>query len=1159
MCAILVVVGNVLGQQPFQVLFIEDNEIRPQEEAIMAKANLKGWAMLFLSLQPLALCNSSKIIAQDKPELNLQTSHLGRIHEVVFSPDGRTVASAAADHTIKIWDVSRRVLIRTLEGHSGEVRSLAFSRDGSLLVSGSQDHTIMLWDVQSGRSVRTIKEAPQFWVTGVRFSGDNQSIISVSRLSEEAMRSGKPDPTGWPILPEDIGDFEVWDLKTGKRIRSLRTNGLCEFLAATQDGSLVYCTTGEIWDTGSGKLVSNQFRLGRVVQGAFSPNGNLLAMVTSYGLDIWDVKRGDRIRQVRDQYVDGNERLEFTSVVFSPDGHLVATGDTHGWMGLWDAETGKGYPEVLGHSAEISSIAFSPDGKSLVTAASMDRTSAGAYSAIKIWKVDDDQLAAVGDFEGNSSSPLASAASSGAPQSDVTGHSVPISVISFSPDGRLLAAGGVDSIVRVWDLQSGSAHRLEGHAGEIRGLSFSPNSREIASSAKDSGDQATIRLWDARTGKLVGTLDAFTPYSVAFHPDGRDVVSDGMSSVTVWDTASNSKLEMYSTHSLHEGGFVAVSPSGKMIASASIVFKHSNEGNVIDRYTITIFDRETGKDLRVLSGHSQKINAGAFSGDGRTLVSGSNDGTLKVWDVNDGHVVRTLSGHSAPVRSVTYSSSGAMIASGSDDQSVKLWDAKTGRLLNTLAGHTGAVTSVSFGPEERTVAAGGSDGTIQIWSTKDGSLLLSLRVFEGRQWIAYSPLGYYTGSDGRADFITWRIGNTVYDANQFFEKFYTPDLFLRVFQGKAPAPVTESRGVAPPPDVLIVSPRPGQVLTEPEVEVSVQVKDLGGGVSEVRLFQNGKLVSPKNDRRDVTLGEASGASRTYKLTLLEGQNVLRVTAFSSDRTESKPHEVTVELRAPKKLAALRLLAVGISHYKNPGLSLTYPKADADGLVSFYKSTGSRLFREVDITELSDEAATEANIMQALSALRRRSLPEDVVIVFFAGHGASVNKPGETADMHQWYFIPYDLTTPESEPELSAHGVSKARLLEEVKAFPSQKMVLLVDACYAGSLISTFRGFEDRMALELLGRSTGVYIIAASARDQHASEVADLGHGVFTYALLKGLQGDAVLRTAERRVTVLGLISYIRDQLLEIGKKYSLEIQDPVTYSNGNDFPIALLP
>src|SRR5712691_5515016 len=473
------------------------------------------------------------------PALNVQTSHLGRIHQVVFSPDGRLVASAGADHTVKLWDVTRGVLVRTLEGHSGGVRSVAFSRDGSLLVSGSEDHTIMIWDGQSGRSVRTFKEDSRFWVTGVTMGIGNQSVISVSRLAEEFTHTP---------FPKNLGAIRVWDLQTGKSIRSMHTNGTCNSLAATQDGGLVYCITGEIWDTRSGKLVSNEYQLGHAQQGVFSPNGNLLAIVNSYGLDIWDAKTVTLIHKLHDSYTDdGSYRLMLQCVAFSPDGRVIAAGDERGWIGLWDAETGKSIGIVRGHPDQVSSVAFSPDAKSLVTAGAFDGHPGS--STVKIWEIAN---------KANSGPALVSAVSFGsASKADVTGHGNPISILSFSPDAQLLAAGGTDSIVRIWNLQTGSLQTLEGHTGEIRGLSFSPDSKKVLSSGHGSGGNGTLRLWDARKGTLLRALDAFSPYSVAFHPDGRSVVADGMSALTVWDSGGDSKLEMRSTHSLHEGGFVA--------------------------------------------------------------------------------------------------------------------------------------------------------------------------------------------------------------------------------------------------------------------------------------------------------------------------------------------------------------------------------------------------------------------------------------------------------------------------------------------------------------------------------------------------------------------------------------------------------------------------
>jgi uncharacterized caspase-like protein len=241
--------------------------------------------------------------------------------------------------------------------------------------------------------------------------------------------------------------------------------------------------------------------------------------------------------------------------------------------------------------------------------------------------------------------------------------------------------------------------------------------------------------------------------------------------------------------------------------------------------------------------------------------------------------------------------------------------------------------------------------------------------------------------------------------------------------------------------------------------------------------------------------------------------------------------------------------VGVSRYQNPGLSLTFPTADARDLVAFFRNRGPRLFKEVDVTELADEAATAENVKRALVDVQRRAQPEDVVIVFLAGHGASIG--------NDWYFVPHDLRNPEREEELASLGLSSTQLAQELRRMTSQKVLLLVDACYSGSMLSAFRGYEDRRALALLARSAGVHILAASTRDQRASEVPELGHGVFSYALLRGLEGAAALRDADNQVTAMSLAAYVRNQLPDLGRQYRAEVQDPVSFSNGTDFPLVL--
>jgi WD40 repeat protein len=1093
-------------------------------------------ALLFVpSTLVLAFLGLVAIVAaqQPSPELALQSGHRGQVHSLAFSPDGRMLASAGSDSTIKLWDTSRGLLIRTLSGHLGAVRAVAFSPDGKSLVSGSQDHTIRIWDLETGRAVKSFEEQRNLWVTGVAYSVDGKSLLSVARITDDLM--------GQERLPKIIGAVRVWDVASGRAVRTMPTNGASNSLSFSPDTGVLYTSTGQLWDPAAGKLISQEYRMGAGAESAaLSRNGSILAVVNGYGLDIWDTKRLEVVHPIRDLYLGGIDRMTLKAVAIGPDGELIAVGDDKGRVGLWSAASGKSLQVVEEATPrpydEVSAIAFAPDGTS-VAAASMS-------GKIRIWQLRNRQLEQVRDFQVDQDFAASSGGSSGVPaqQRIAKGHPVPIEAVAFDPQGRTMVTGGNDGIIRVWDLRQGQlASMLEGHPGAIRELSYSPDGQHLASSSAGDPREGTLRVWNTKTWKQEGSYEAHMIRGVAFHPDGRTVAWSGSES-DLLNLADGTKKRVCGFRFTGDFPFVALAPDGKLGAIGVGIGRESKE-------EVCLFDGATGAPVRILAGHADDVLVGKFSPDGKTFASAGRDRLLKLWDVESGHLLRTISGHQAAIRSLAFSQTGAIIATGSADHLVKLWDTKTGKLMRTLNGHTAAVASLAFGPEGRTIATGGEDGTTQIWETASGDLLLTLVAFDDGQWIVYSPSGYYYCSSEGSKYVDWRIGNTMYAFDQFFEKFYTPDLFERVMQGKLPRAEARSATAAPPPDVLILRPRPDQVFTDPEVEVSIQVRDLGGGVDEVRFYQNGKQVVQETAR---TESQPPGTVlKTFKLTLLAGDNVLRATAFSSDRTESTPHQINIQLQAPKKVATLRLLSIGVSRYKNPALNLSFPALDAGSLVTFFKGNGSRLFREIDATELLDQDATEKNVMQAFESLERRSLPEDVVIIFLAGHGDTLG--------NQWYFVPQDLAEPEKELELSTHGISTDRLNQELKRIPSRKILLLIDACYSGSLLSSFRGYEDRKALSLLARSVGIHILAASSRDQRASEVMELRHGVFSYLLLKGLGGDAVLRAADHEVTVLGLASYLRNQLPDFGKKYNTEEQDPVSYSNGMDFPIVLLP
>ncbi len=419
-----------------------------------------------------------------------------------------------------------------------------------------------------------------------------------------------------------------------------------------------------------------------------------------------------------------------------------------------------------------------------------------------------------------------------------------------------------------------------------------------------------------------------------------------------------------------------------------------------------------------------------------------------------------------------------------------------------------------------------------------------LYAFSNGEWIVITPEGYFNASADGAKLLNVRVGNNVYSIDNFYEKFYNPVLVASVLQGTKVEAVADLRkGILAPPEVRIISPEAGKECTADTVTIAVSAKDVGGGVEEIRLYQNGKAVG--GDVRGMkAIPKGNETIRTFIVSLVDGVNTFRATAFSKDRSESNAYELTVKLAAPRKEVSMHILAVGINTYKNPALNLNYAEPDARGIVDFFRKSGKGLFKEMDIREIYNDQATKQSILSGLGRLANTS-PQDAVLIYLAGHGENIND--------KWYFIPHELTFPEREADVTTKGISSDELKDSIIRIKAQKILILIDACKSGAVLVAFRGFEDRKALSQLSRASGVHVVAASTKNQFAAEVQELGHGVFTYTLLQGLNGKAAGKG--ETITVLKLMAYIEEQLPEITKKYKQEAQYPVVDSRGMDFPL----
>ena len=375
------------------------------------------------------------------------------------------------------------------------------------------------------------------------------------------------------------------------------------------------------------------------------------------------------------------------SVAFSTDGKQVVSGSDDKIVRLWDAVTGAVLQTLEGHTAYVRSVAFSTNNKQVVSG-SDDKT-------VRLWDT-----------------------VTGAVLQTLESHIYGVNSVAFSPDGKQVVSGSDDKTVRLWDAVTGAVlQTLEGHTAYVRSVAFSADGKQVISGSWDT----TVRLWDAVTGTTLQVLEGHTRFvnSVAFSADGSQVVS-GSSDKTVqlWDAATGAALQTLKGHTDYVDS-VAISADGKQVVSGSW-----------DK-TIRLWDAVTGAALQTFKGHTAFVDSVAFSADSKQVISGSWDTTVRLWDATIKAALQTLEGHTACIRSVAFSADGKQVVSGSDDKTIRLWDAVTGAALQTLEGHTDSVNSVAFSPDGKLLASVSQDRTVKLWDASSGAVLQTLECYSG--------------------------------------------------------------------------------------------------------------------------------------------------------------------------------------------------------------------------------------------------------------------------------------------------------------------------------------------------------------------------------------------------------------------------------------------
>lgn len=624
----------------------------------------------------------------------------GHIRDIKFAPNG-TQFVVATSIGIWLYDAHTGAEIARLNEKPRDIRTIAFSPDGKTLVSGDYTGEVQTWDLSTTK-LRATFQGPERITNAVSAISINGIILANEQNRQIRLWTFSPN-TAEPIITDTNSDSKLRD-----RVIMALSPDTTRLAAASSVG--FEPRPIQIWDANTGEPLSRLKKRTLSVKAlAFSPDSKTL--VSGDGIStiwLWDMDTDT----VRASFKISTGDLH--ALGFSPNGKILASGSSDGKIRLWDATIKKqeglsiseGDTALLTlreHKNKVTTLAFSPDGKTLITA--------GTSGNIRAWDTatGSERFTCSGHF-GNALGLVFS--ETGSTFTSVYRHTwnsvqlkdrdvktgnrisdrfldIDNAFAAISPDGQTIVSHEYwnKKITQLWNVNAKRPRstlkepsKKEGdprHRSEFRaGFTFSPDSTTVASGRQDN----VVRLWDA-TARQPSGLKKFFGVAGRQHP----------------------RLSIQG-HSVHVRT-LAFSPDGRMLAGGS------NLG------AVHLWDAHTGTKFFTLKEHSNRIRALAFSPDGKTLASGTANGEISLWNTADGTQNNAIILEPrAIVSQLLFSMDGKILVSGNGSGIIQLWDVHTGRLLSTHAAHTALISILLFSPDGKTLASGGTDATLLLWN-----------------------------------------------------------------------------------------------------------------------------------------------------------------------------------------------------------------------------------------------------------------------------------------------------------------------------------------------------------------------------------------------------------------------------------------------------------
>jgi hypothetical protein len=532
-------------------------------------------------------------------------------------------------------------------------------------------------------------------------------------------------------------------------------------------------------------------------------------------------------------------------------------------------------------------------------------------------------------------------------------------------------------------------------------------------------------------------------------------------------------------------------------------------------------------------------------------------------------LVNKFTKHSSGVYALAVDPLDRYYASGGVDRTIRIWDKESGKEISVLTGHSGAVSGLNFTPDGKKLISCSTEGVIKVWDLNTFTEIYTYIQLNRNEWLVKNPEGYFDGSKKALTSINYVSGLDVIPVGSLFEKYYTPNLWRRICEGEefsqTNSSINSKISSAPEVQLQVKLSEENKVAIKTSgdsiewfsntIPINIELTDKGQGIDEYRVYNNEKLVFDETMANAKTRAGRQ-VSKSLEIPIISGDNKITVVALNKDRTESEPVSINVFHDGVESQSDLYIFSVGIDKYSNPNYQLSYAVNDAKAYATRIKKGAKTIFRNVEYFPIENSEANKSHILETFKQIADKARPEDVFIFYYAGHGAM-----SSGTDNSFFIIPYDVTQMYGNDEvLNEKAISAYELLKFSKQIAAGKQMFILDACQSGGALEAIntRGATREKAIAQLARSTGTFFLLASGAVQFASEARELGHGIFTYALIEGIDGKADGGQLDRKITANELKGYVEDRVPEITSEYMLTPQYPTGYGYGQDFPIVLV-